>query len=150
MVFGFFGHDISQEEIVRQAYGGIVCMPGSTLTIAKGLSRVWTDSGGSGFRSRIVAAFDPANGVNAINNNIIAQELAHDHPLLYCNTHHAMVLTAVTYFPTQPVVNIQGMGVVDPWPASPRLHNLTPAECIAAPIGGQMTFLATIRVEDLP
>jgi hypothetical protein len=147
MVFGFYGHKISQEDIVRQVYGRLQCFPAGTRTIGQALSRGWTDADGQKFRSRVVAAFDPMNGINAINNAIIVNELKNDHPLLYCNTHHAMVVGGVEFFPTAPP-NITTVGVIDPWPASPRVHNLSVPESRPIPVG-QMTFLATIRVEDV-
>jgi hypothetical protein len=150
MIFGFYGHPIDQKEIVKQTYGNVLCFPaGSSRTIGRALSRRWEDANGDFFKSTVVAAYDPANNINAINNAIIVNELANDHPLLYCNTSHAMVNYAVDYIPTQFGPNVQAVGVVDPWPYSPRLHPLSPAEMRASVFpGGQMTFLASVRVED--
>jgi hypothetical protein len=147
MIFGFCGHPIDQREIVRQMYGAVVCFPaGSSRTIAQALSRTWTDANGNKFTSRVVAAYDPANGINAINNAIIVNELQTDHPLLYCNTSHAMVNFVVDYIPTPMGPNVQAVGVVDPWPSSPRTHPLSKPEMVPIHLGGQMTFLATIRI----
>ncbi len=147
MIFGFYDHQIDQEEIVRQVYGRLQCFPAGTLTIGQALSRTWTDSDGQKFKSKVVAGFDPMNGIVAINNRVIVNELVNDRPVLYCNTHHAMLIYRVDYFPT-PIPNIQGVGVIDPWPSSPRLHPLNRPEIFPIP-QGQMTFLATVRVEDV-
>jgi hypothetical protein len=145
MIFGFAGHPIDQDEIVRQTYGQVVCLPaGFSLTIARDLSRTWTDKNNDVFTSKVVAAFDPANHIMAINNAIIINELENDHPILYCNTQHAMVIYAADYIPTPMGPNIVAVGVVDPWPFSPRMHLLSAPEMLPAPYG-QMTFLATIR-----
>lgn len=148
MIFGFYGHPIDQKEIVKQMFGAVVCWPaGSTANMARTLSRPWTDANGTKFNSRVVAAFDPANGINAINNRIIVNELLTNHPLLYCNTSHAMVNYAVDYIATPTGPNVQAVGVVDPWPYSQRTHPLSPAEMMPAVFpGGQMTFLASVRL----
>jgi len=147
MIFGFYNHEVEQEDIVRQVYGTLQCFPAGTRTIPQALSRAWTDADGQKFRSRVVAAYDPLNGVSAINNAIIVNELQNDRPLLYCNTHHAMVVGGVVFYPT-PNPTITTVGVIDPWPSNPRLHNLSQAEMYPIP-AGQMTFVATIRVEDV-
>jgi hypothetical protein len=146
-VFKFFGHPLDQQTIVMQKYGQVVCMPALTSSqIAQDLSDTWTDQNGTQFTSSLTAAYDAQAGVLAINNAIIINELLHQRPLLYCNTHHAMVITAADYRPNPAGPSIDGIGVVDPWPPSPRLHPLSPPELIPAHLGGQMTFLAAIRV----
>lgn len=148
MIFGFAGHPIDQKEIVQQTYGNVVCLPaGLTKTIGQDLSRTWSDANGDVFTSKVVAAFDPANNILAINNAIIINELQNDHPILYCNTHHAMVIYAADYIPTPMGPNIVAVGVVDPWPYSPRMHLLSQPELFPVPYG-QMTFLATVRHQD--
>jgi hypothetical protein len=147
MIFGFHGHPIDQTEIVAQTYGVVACVPaGSSSTIAQDLSRQWVDDNGVGFTSRIVAAYDAFNGVFAMNNAIIANELQNNRPLLYCNTHHAMVVCALQVVPTARGPVVAQVDVVDPWPASPGLHPLTPPESVPASAGGQMTFLAAVVV----
>jgi Peptidase_C39 like family len=152
MIFNFYGHPIDQTEIVRQKYGNVQCLPaGSSSTIANALSRQWTDSNGNDFTSQIVAAYDPANGVVAINNSTIVRELSTNHPLLYCNTSHAMVNFSVDYFPSPGGPRVQSVGVVDPWPTNARTHALSDAERMPSSLypGGQMTFLAAVRVQDV-
>jgi hypothetical protein len=58
-----------------------------------------------------------------------------------------MVVVACDYYrgaigPTQ----VAAIGVLDPWPGSPAYHPLSPLESIATLLGGEMTFLAAVRV----
>ena len=147
MMFDFYGHPLSQAPIVAATYGNVVCLPASTTTtIGSAFTRGYIDERGIPFFSRVVAAYDVMNGINAINNQMIVDALNSNNPLLYCNTHHAMVVYSVTYMPTAFGPNVQRVDVVDPWPFSPRTHALTTAEMNAAHIGGEMTFLAQIQV----
>jgi hypothetical protein len=149
MIFHFYGHPVSQQQIVRQMFGNVVCLPaGFTRRIGEALSRTWTDDNGDRFTSRVVAAFDPENNIFAMNNMTVIEELSSDHPLLYCNTAHAMINYAVEYIPTRMGPNVRTVRVVDPWPSSPRLHALSPVEMIPSIQGGRMNFLATVRIDD--
>ena len=147
MIFAAHGHFVSQEIIVARVFGGLVCQPaGNGLTMAKALSASWTDMSGNQFQSHVVAAYDQMAGVSAITNNFIIDELANDRPILYANTHHAMVLTAVDYFETPSGPNVVAAGVLDPWPASPGFHPLTQPEIFPVFSGGQMMFLAAVHI----
>lgn len=149
-VFKFFDHDVDQEDIVRGTYGQLGCLPAlRPIQIAQALSKSWTDNDGDRFRLRITSAYDPYSGINATNNAIIVNELNHNRPLIYCNTHHAMVVSAVDYRPTPMGPMIDGVGVIDPWPDSPRLHPLSRPEIVPVHLGGQMTFLASVNVVDI-
>ena len=101
--------------------------------IASDLSSPWTDD----FESTLTAAYDFQAGVLAINNAIIVNELLEGRPLLYCNTHHAMVICGVDYRPSPIGPLIDGLAVMDPWPAAPRLHPLSRPELFPAHRGGQ-------------
>src|SRR5579875_142136 len=137
-MFKFFGHDVAQEDIVKAAYGQIACMPAlRPIQIAQALSRKWTDSDGDDFRLRITAAYDPSSNLLAINNAIVVNEVASGRPLIYCNTHHCMVICSVDYRPTQMGPVIDGITVVDPWPYSPTIHALSAAEMRPIHLGGQ-------------
>lgn len=147
MLFNFYGHPLSQAEIVAATYGSVVCLPaGTSTTIGVDLSRTYIDQRGVAFRSRVVAAYDFMNGINAISNTMIIDALNNSNPLLYCNTHHAMVVYSVTYTPTALGPNVQSVRVIDPWPFSPRSHELSLTEMVARHLGGEMTFLAEVQV----
>ena len=148
MIFARHGHPVDQMMIVNQTFGNLACRGApNTLTIAQDLSRSWIDQSGIAFNSRVTAAYDPSNGITNLSNDFMLNELSNDCPLLYCNTHHAMVLVAVDYLDTQMGPNIQLGGVLDPWPYSPAFHPLTPQEFIPVHMGGQMTFLAAVDIQ---
>ena len=147
MIFEFYGHPISQAAIVAQTYGAVICQAAQTTrTIAVDLSRTWIDNFGKPFTSHIIAAYDPANGQNTLQNSQIVNELSGDHPLLFCNTTHAEVLYSVTYENSALNPIIVEADVIDPWPSSPRAHQLSPIEMTPNLLGGYMNFLAAVRV----
>lgn len=159
MIFSSHGHTIDQKKIVQKVFGGLDCAPsGNSLTISRVLSDSWIDDNNQEFQSKVVAAYDPANriglenniihanGIVSINNSIIVDELRNDKLLLYANSHHAMVVMAVEYYDTPVGPNIQSVGVLDPWPLGPSFHPLSPLEMVPVHLGGQMTFLATVRI----
>ena len=135
-IFAYYGHPVSQERIVQEAYGDIVNMPGSPSTVLHALNREWVDDNGNKFRVRSTII-----GTTAVN---AAQDLAEDHPLIIGTLGHAMVLSALTY-----QRSISGAGQVtlaqvrDPWPLNPQHRALTPAEWHS------IAFAARIRVIDV-
>lgn len=148
MIFGFHGHPLSQQEIVTQAYGSVLCLPAYTASrIAADLSDTWTDDNGNTFTSDITAAYDYQTQMGLINNTIIIDELLANRPLIYCNPAHAMVLCGVDYTPGFLGPSIHAAYVVDPWPFSPRIHALSLQELYPQNVpGGQMSFLAAVTV----
>ncbi|MDQ2843780.1 MAG: C39 family peptidase [Acidobacteriota bacterium] len=142
-IFDFYGHPVPQQAIVQRVFGGVVCAAsGSTTNIGAALSVNWVDANGNSFQSRVISAYDPANGLNTLNNQQIIQEITNNRPMLYCNTHHAMVVVGVRYSPS----SVQMVGVTDPWPYSPPYHPLSGPEMAPSIRGGQMTFLAAVSV----
>lgn len=148
MIFSMFNHPTDQEEIVQRVFGGnLVCAPSPrAIVMADILSDTWTDSKGQTFVSQLTAAYDPQSGVNAINNAILVNEISNDRPILYANTHHAMVIVSVDFVQTAGGPDVQAVGVLDPWPFSPAYHMLTHLEMVPAHMGGQMTFAASVQV----
>jgi len=147
MIFTMHGHPVEQARIVEAVFGAPACVPsGNTLNIAEVLSSSWVDDNGREFQSTVTGAYDPTNGVYAMNNNFIAEELSQNRPLLYCNTHHAMVVADMMFYQTPMGPNVQRVDVLDPWPYSPNVHPLTMPEMIPANAGGQMMFLASVEV----
>jgi hypothetical protein len=147
MIFAMHGHPLDQMKIVSAVFGGPVCTPsGNTLNIANVLSTSWTDDRGVPFQSVVTGAYDPMNGVYAMNNAFMASELMADRPLLYCNMHHAMVVSDMAFFQTPMGPNVQHVDVLDPWPYGPDVHSLSPSEMTPMNLGGQMTFLAAVQV----
>ena len=122
MLFGYYGHPVSQQRIVAEVYGGLVDEPATSLQVSQQVNRNWIDDFGRPFTARLLAAYDYAYGVNALDNNTIINALVGEHPLLFGNETHATVLTGVEYLPTS-VVNTPGTEATilnavmfDPWP----------------------------------
>ncbi|WP_434419536.1 hypothetical protein [Nannocystis pusilla] len=49
MIFGYYGHTVSQHRIVQECYGSIVNMPAQSHTILGALNRPWIDDAGNHF-----------------------------------------------------------------------------------------------------
>jgi hypothetical protein len=132
MIFASHNRRVPQEHIVARAFGGLVCAPSPTaIMMAHVVNDTWVNGvDGQPFQSHVVAAYDHAAGHKAITNSFIIDELMNDRPLLYANTHHAMVVVAAEYFATPSGPNIQNVGVIDPWPGSPDFHPLSPPETV--------------------
>jgi hypothetical protein len=148
MIFACFGHPIDQSVIVQTVYGAVVCVAAQhSTTIGSVLSSTWTDKTGTSFSSTVTAAYDSANLIYGLDNNIIVNELANNRPLLYANTHHAMVVVSMDYMQTPAGVGqVLAVGVLDPWPASLGFHLLSAGEVVPDQSGGYMTFLAAVQV----
>lgn len=147
MIFQSHGHQLSQEEIVQKSFQAqmAICTTANTMTIGTVLSQRWVDINGVAFHSHVNAAYDIFNNYYAIDNFVMINELSNDRPLLYANTHHAMVVVAVDYFMTAWGPDVRAVGVLDPWPTNQAFHLLTPQEMYPAHLGGQMTFLAAVQ-----
>lgn len=146
-VFAFHRHPVSQQRIVATVYGGAVNMPAMTgSTIAQQVNRVWVDDNGKRFRAHLTAAYDYDAGVYAINNQVIINELSNQRPVLVGNASHCMVTTLVDFVPGRVV----SVGVFDPWPLSRAMRNLSASEMMPMNRGGQLRFLAAVRIQDLP
>jgi hypothetical protein len=146
MIFSFYGHPVSQLEIVAGTYEGLICTAANTTTIERDLTGSFIDDNGRSFTSQITAAYDYYNGINSLTNAEIISELSNDHPLLYCNTDHAEVIYSASYFGSQNQPNIQEVNVIDPWPLNQRSHPLSISEIVPANLGGEMTFVASVRI----
>jgi hypothetical protein len=146
-IFRYYKHPVSQAEIVQRVYGTTVNLPAFTgSVIAQQVNRVWRDNNGQRFRAKLTAAYDFDAHVFAINNQFMVSELANGRPFLVANTHHCMVATAVDYTPFRVV----GVGVFDPWPTSDGARPLSVPEMMQMNLGGQLRFLATLTVTDVP
>ena len=115
----------------------------------------WIDDCGEKFHPQIEAGFDQENGIVTIDNALIIAELQQKRPLLYANQHHCMVVVEADYYMTPLGPQIASLGVADPWPATatpfrPPFHPLTEAELLPAFAGGEMMYLAAVRLEVTP
>lgn len=145
MIFAMHGHPLDQREIVARVFGRLACGTAQDVTIARVLSSRWMDDRHRPFSATITAGYDFKRRILTIDNRLIVDELLANRPLLYANTHHAMVLAQVDYIDTPRGPYIRAMGVFDPWPYSPPFHMLARAETIPEHMGGQLSFLAAVR-----
>ena len=87
MVFGYYGHRVSQSRIVRETWGGLVDKPVHVRQLLDDLNRSWTDNRGRRFRSNADVFDQPAAGVADLRRN---------RPLILGTLGHTVVLTAIT------------------------------------------------------
>jgi Papain-like cysteine protease AvrRpt2 len=109
MVFGYYGHRVSQSRIVKETWGGLVDKPVHERELLADLNRNWTDNRGRRFRSNAYVFDRPAAGVS---------DLRRCQPLILGTPGHTVVLTAITLeidnFSRR--WNIAEAIVCDPWP----------------------------------
>jgi hypothetical protein len=142
-VFGYHGHPLAQEKIVKEVYGDLVNLPSFTARrIAQQLNRNWTDDDGVEFQARLTSAYDSAARVYLTNNEFLRNEIRAGRPVVI-GTMHCMVVTAIDSGLDGTVV---GARLYDPWPGQ-GFRPARPEEIIAAELGGKMTFLASVKVE---
>jgi hypothetical protein len=147
MIFASLGHPTDQKKIVDAAYNGQVCAPAQqTGTITRLLDATWLDDDGRQFRPTIEAGYDQQNNILALNHTFIVDELTQDRLMLYANTHHCMVVVEAYYFPATTGPNVVSIGVLDPWSGGPEFRLLTAPELVPASKGGQLTYLAAVRI----
>jgi hypothetical protein len=151
MIFAHLGHPMDQEKIVAAEFSGLVCQPAQPGRITHVLNSPWTDDLGQQFRPHVNAGYDQLGGVNTIGfgsagNSFILNELMQNRMLLYGNTHHCMAIVEADYFPTQWGPDIRRVMVLDPWPYNPPEHPLSNLESRAAFVGGEMMYLAAVRI----
>lgn len=151
MIFKANGYNVRQERFVQEVYGQVVKLPAMHgYQITQQLSKDWTDDEGQTFTVQIDQLYDHDSRTPPIPPSLIVQSLREGHPLLLCNTHHAMVLGVVDYFPSQPQPMIHAAGLIDPWPqydpSQGGTHGLTDLrDMIPMEFGGQMRYLAIPR-----
>lgn len=147
MIFSHYGHPMNQVRIVAETFGGVACAPApNTWVIANMFSRSWVDDNGVPFQSQINAAFDPANGVTNLDNRGVIEELRNNRPLIHCNINHAMVLVVANFFATPAGPDVREVGVLDPALGAPNFHFLPPQDYTPSYMGGNMTFVASVRI----
>jgi hypothetical protein len=134
MVFGYYGHPVSQRRIVAEVWGEVVDMPGEPDQILSDLNRNWTDDRGRRFTSR--GDSFSANNFNAV------KDLQNDQPLIVGALGHATVLTALTADSNLRTGAWQIVEAVvrDPWPSNGGRRVLSPTEWF------NINFAARVRV----
>ncbi len=131
MVFGFYGHPVSQERIVMETWGAPYNMPGTPEVIMSNLNKTWIDDNGM--------PFTVSGDTYSTNAYTSFNDLSCDHPVIIGTHAHAMVLTEMTYTSSQYYGDmVNSAGVLDPF-YGPRY--LAPDEW------NYINFAARIRVE---
>ncbi len=134
-IFRYYGHPLSQADIVRQVYGGVVDMPASGHQLLRILNGTWVDATGR--------AFSVSADAYSVTVETAAQDLAADMPLLLGTQAHAVVLTALSYNLRATPYGVQSeildAIVRDPWPGQGRRY-LTAYEWYG------IAFAARVRV----
>jgi hypothetical protein len=146
MIFACNDHPTNQMRIVERVFNQPLCIEAQSAILDGVLSTNWLDDRGQEFRSVITGLYDLQNHINSINNSILVNELQNNRPLLYANTHHAMVIVGLKYFDTPFGPSVTEVTVLDPSPSSPAIHPLSAAELYPVHLGGQMQFLASVQV----
>jgi Papain-like cysteine protease AvrRpt2 len=149
-IFGYQGHPIDQDVIAQTIYRTLACLPSiSSGVLDTVLSHVWTDTNGDQFKATITGLYDPLNNVTEMDNDDLVSEMRDNNPVLYCNTHHAMVIVGMDYRrdAAGDLLAVDRVHVADPWPGN-GMHLLTPPEMMPLQQGGQLTYVASVDVED--
>jgi len=148
MLFNYYKHPVTQQAIVQSLYGATVNLPsGPGWNIASRVNTTWVDANGKQFRAQLTGAYDFDAGVMTVNNAMLVNELDQDRPVIIGTRGHAVVGTAVQYLITPAGPYITGIGVFDPWPGR-GARSLDPREMLAMHMGGDLRFLATVRISD--
>jgi hypothetical protein len=148
MLFSYYNHPVSQEAIVTSLYGTIVNLPSGTgWNIASRVNRAWVDSRGKRFTAELTGAYDFDAGVMTISNAMLVSELDQNRPVIIGTRGHAVVGTAVEYLQTAAGPYITTIGVFDPFPGR-GARALDPREALAKHMGGDLQFMATVRILD--
>jgi hypothetical protein len=148
-IFGYHDHKINQDVIAQTIFRTLACRPsGPTSVLDAVLNHEWTDDDGDKFTAKITGLYDPLNGVTALDNDDLVSEMKDDNPVLYCNTHHAMVIVGLDYRRDTAgnLVAVDQVHVADPWPGN-GMHVLSLPEMVPLARGGQLTYLASVDVE---
>lgn len=141
MLFAHYGHDVSQEGIVRRHFGDAVDRAVSGGEITSLLDSAWRDGKGRPFATNAVVAQSPDMRPGPAHQ-IMVSELGRQHPLLIGVSDHAMVLVRIEYdrLPGDGAIRITGGTVIDPVPGR-GLRRLLAHEA-------RLSYVAAVRVSD--
>ncbi len=146
MIFDHLGHRVDQTAIVEKVYDGLVCAGAQPTIITEILNVPWVDDNSHVFTPQIEACYDQSCGVDNLTSGVIIDELSQDRMLLYANTRHCMAVAGAFFVETPAGPKILKVIVMDPWPSGPDERLLSDAEMRPAFMGGEMTYLAAVRI----
>lgn len=151
MICKFHGFSLSQPRIVQQMHGSLIDKPGDDKLLTEALNRVWDDDDGRPIRTRAIV-FSPKLDKFDVDNRLVIDDLKNDLPLLCGARKHATVVARADYYegPEGRPLVFQ-VHVIDPYPgaAKPPLYArlLEHDETVPVTIGGELRYLASVRVE---
>ena len=152
MVLNGYGVNINQQQIVAKTYGSdqfgnLPNWPGSFQAIHHNLNNWNIDN--FGYPYLVQAQF----GMGAPSPNTLFNELSNGRPVIIgyqsgSNSGHAVVVTAISYFPTPYGPNIQTIVVRDPWPSQENVANLGRKEFPASILANSIQGYWFVRVNN--
>jgi hypothetical protein len=160
MIFGFYGHTVTQAQIVDSTFGQLIDQAGQPSQIFQALNSTWTDDSGGTFTSTVTGLYDVLDGIDNISYTDIGAALNQNQPVLIGTVNpggqgaHATVLSSLEFqvpvgYPIEVFPdgsNIVNAVVFDPWPTSQSLHSIPWPQFEPAGIGGSLFFAAIARV----
>jgi hypothetical protein len=150
-IFRYHGHPIDQDDIAMDIFKTLACKAaGNPAVLTAVLSKVWTDTNGKDFKSTVAGLYDPLDGVNDLDNDDIVSAMLAGNPMLYANKTHAMVIVGIEYRKNiaGKLIDIVDVRVGDPYPGK-GIRSLSTTEMIPINRGGEMTYLASVDVDDV-
>jgi len=149
MVFRYYGLNITQSQIVSRTYGtdnwgNLPNWPASLQTIHNNLNNWSVDNNGQYYE---VSA---EMGQGSPSPTFLVEELTNGRPvILGYNTGqggHAVVVTALSYYPTAYGPQVQSIIVRDPWPSYSNLQNLGRIEYPAYNLAANTQAYWSVRI----
>lgn len=150
MVFGYYGVNITQSQIVSRTYGtdywgNLPDWPASFQTIHANLNNWSIDNNGQYYE---VSA---EMGMGTPTPAFLVEELTNGRPLILgYNTGqggHAVVVTALSYYPTVYGPQVQTIIVRDPWPSYNNIQTLGRIEYDALSLATNTQAYWSIRIK---
>jgi hypothetical protein len=160
MIFAYYGHPVTQSQIVSGELGQLINQAGQPWQIFQAMNGSYTDDHGSQFNSVVTGLYDVQDNYDNISYTDIGSALNQGEPVLIGTINpdgsgaHATVLSAIEYeVPYGYTVevapdgsNILSATVFDPWPTSGGLVTLYPPQILPASDNGGVFFAAIARV----
>ncbi|MEZ4887671.1 MAG: papain-like cysteine protease family protein [Chitinophagales bacterium] len=150
MIFNYYGVDITQSQIVSRTYGtdywgNLPDWPASFQTIHANLNNWSIDNNGQYYE---VSA---EMGMGTPTPAFLVEELSNNRPVIIgYNTGqggHAVIVTAISYYPTAYGPQVQTIIVRDPWPSYSNLQSLGRIEYDALSLATNTQAYWSVRIK---
>jgi hypothetical protein len=160
MIFAYYGHPVTQSQIVTGQLGELINQAGQPWQIFQAMNGSYTDDNGVKFNSVVTGLYDVLDHYDNISYTDIGAALNQGEPVLIGTENpdgsgaHATVLSAIEYaVPYGDPVEVASDGsniiaatVFDPWPTSAGLVTLYPPQILPASLDGGVFFAAITQV----